>query len=63
MLFECFYEMGERMCLGRDDSIKDQQTFKCFFCCLFAVKTEVFENDIWSALSLPGTGDITSCPY
>jgi len=31
MLFECFYEMGERMCLGRDDSIKDQQTFKCFF--------------------------------
>lgn len=62
MLFDCFNEMSERMCLGWDDSLNNQQTFESFFCGLLTVKAEVFVHDIRSALPQPGTSDITSCP-
>jgi len=62
VFFKFLNEMGKGMCLGRNDTLEDQQAFEGFFCCLFAVKAEILIHDIGRALSLPGTGKIAPGP-
>ncbi len=53
----------ERECVwGGTIPPENQQAFEGFFCGLFAIETEILIHDIGIALSLPGTGEIASCP-